>query len=241
MSLELHHNDPRPKYEQIKDLVRGRIRSGEWRAGTRLPSESQWVEQLGVSRMTVNRALRELNQSGEIERVHGVGTFVATPVAHASLIELRDIAVEIAERGHRHAARLVRQRRESLSARMAEALSLDAGDEVFRVSVVHLEHDTPIQFEDRWVNPALVPDFLDEDFSARTPTAILMAQFLPDEMEHRVQAVLPDTATARHLDIARDEPCLRLTRRTWIDGAVVTRAVMTCPGSRYDLVARYAT
>ncbi len=237
----LSHNDPRPKYEQIKDMVRARIRSGEWAAGTRLPSENDWVDQLGVSRMTVNRALRELHQEGQIDRVHGVGTFVAEPVAHASLIELRDIALEIADRGHRHYVEIVRQREEALSARHALAMGLEPGDTAFRIALIHFENDVPIQFEDRWVNPALVPDFLAQSFVARTPTAYLMAQFAPDEMEHRVQAVLPDATTARRLQLGRDEPCLRLTRRTWKNGAVVTRAVMASPGSRYDLVARYAT
>lgn len=241
MPLTLHHNDPRPKYEQIKDLVRTRIQSGEWVAGTRLPSENDWVEQLGVSRMTVNRALRELHQEGQVDRVHGVGTFVATPVAHASLIELRDIALEIAERGHRHRVELVRQRVETVSARRAEALELATGTQVYRVTLTHFENDVPVQFEDRWVNPVLVPGFIEQDFDARTPTAYLMGQFAPDEMEHRVEAVLPDASTARHLDLSRHDPCLRLTRRTWKRGAVVTLAIMTGPGSRYDLVARYAT
>ncbi|MEM6640335.1 MAG: histidine utilization repressor [Pseudomonadota bacterium] len=241
MAFALHHNDPRPKYEQIKDLVRGRITSGHWAAGTRLPSENEWVDELGVSRMTVNRALRELHQEGHIDRVHGVGTFVATRVAHASLIELRDIALEIAERGHAHRVQLIRQRTESLSTRAATAMELAPGTSVARVSLVHYENDTPIQFEDRWVNPACVPRFLEQDFSQSTPTAYLMAQFGPDDMEHRVQAVLPDASTARHLDVSRDTPCLRLTRRTWKAGEMVTRAVMTSPGSRYDLIARYAT
>lgn len=241
MTLSLQHNDPRPKYEQIKDLVRARIRSGEWASGTRLPSENEWVGQLGVSRMTVNRALRELHQEGRVDRVHGVGTFVATPVAHASLIELRDIALEIAERGGRHRVELIRQKTEALAASHAGAMGLSPGSDVHRVTLVHLENDTPIQLEDRWVNPALVPEFAAQDFAHKTPTAYLMAQFAPDEMEHRVQAVLPEASTARRLSLARGEPCLRLTRRTWKRGAIVTRAVMTSPGSRYDLVARYAT
>ena len=60
-------------------------------------------------------------------------------------------------------------------------------------------------------------------------------------MEHRVQAILPDAATARYLRIARTDPCLRLTRRTWKDDQVVTSVTLTYPGSRYDLVARYRT
>ena len=239
--LSLTANDTRPKYQQIKDLVRQRIRVGQWLAGRRLPSENEWVDQLGVSRMTVNRALRELQQEGHLERVHGVGTFVATPVAHASLIELKDIADEVAQSGRRHRAHIVRLREETASRPVAEQLDIEPGAKLYRAVLVHFDNDVPVQVEDRVVNPALAPAFLQQDFSTITPTAYLMGRFRPDEMEHRVQAVLPDATLARRLQVKRDEPCLRLTRRTFKDHRVVTRVILTYPGSRYDLVARYTT
>ena len=51
-------------YQQIKDFVAGSIQDGSWKAGDRLPSENDLVQQFGVSRMTVNRALRELLEQG---------------------------------------------------------------------------------------------------------------------------------------------------------------------------------
>ena len=46
----------------------------------------------------------------------------------------------------------------------------------------------------------------------------------PDELEHIVQAMMPDETIARQLDIPATEPCLKLKRRTWKDGVVVTGA-----------------
>ena len=79
------------------------IRSGAWAPGARVPSENELVESFGISRMTANRALRELTADGFLARVPGVGTFVreAAP-ARSSLVELSSIAEEIAARGHRH-------------------------------------------------------------------------------------------------------------------------------------------
>ncbi len=68
---------PEPLYQQIKNTIQVKIRSGDWRAGQKLPSENDLVEALGVSRMTVHRALRELTHDGLINRVHGLGSFVA--------------------------------------------------------------------------------------------------------------------------------------------------------------------
>ena len=52
------------------------IRSGAWAPGARVPSENELVESFGISRMTANRALRELTADGFLARVPGVGTFV---------------------------------------------------------------------------------------------------------------------------------------------------------------------
>ncbi len=239
--MALTADDARPKYQQIKDLVLRELRSGAWGSGIRLPSENDWVVRLGVSRMTVNRALRELSQEGHIERVHGVGTFVATRVAHASLIELKDIADEIAARGHRHSAQVVRSRAVPATRAIAKTLGVEPGVEVFQVTVVHFDNGVPMQIEERSVNPTMAPEFLQQDFTQETPTAYLLGQIRPTEMEHRVQAVAPDRATVKHLALKTDEPCLRLTRRTWHDSQVVTCVSLTYPGSRYDLVARYTT
>lgn len=68
-----------PAYERVKNLVVAQINSGHWSEGDQLPSENQLVAALGLSRMTINRALRELTADGLIVRMMGVGTFVAPP------------------------------------------------------------------------------------------------------------------------------------------------------------------
>lgn len=62
---------PVPRYEAVKQFIRTRIDSGEWPAHHRIPSENEIVADLGVSRMTANRALRELATEGAITRVQG--------------------------------------------------------------------------------------------------------------------------------------------------------------------------
>jgi GntR family histidine utilization transcriptional repressor len=68
---------PLARYERVKEHIRTRILSGEWRPGDRIPSEMTLVGELGVSRMTINRALRELTEQGVLTRFSGVGTFIA--------------------------------------------------------------------------------------------------------------------------------------------------------------------
>ncbi len=79
-------------YQQIKDHIVRRIQDGSWRAGDRLPSESELVQQFGMSRMTVNRALRELVEQGRIVRVAGVGSFVAEDKPQSTLLQIANLA-----------------------------------------------------------------------------------------------------------------------------------------------------
>ena len=65
-----------PKYKQILESLRDAIRSHQYGPGDRLPSETELVRKFGVSRITVNRALRELQAIGLIERRAGSGSYV---------------------------------------------------------------------------------------------------------------------------------------------------------------------
>ena len=152
----------KPRYQQLKDLIVEQISSGSLRPNDRVPSENELVESAGVSRMTANRALRELTDEGYVERVAGSGTFVADLKATSHLLEVRNIAEEVAHRGHRHSARGIRQGEVAANAATAAALELDAGSPVFHVLLVHYEDGMPIQIEDRYVVTDFAPEFLYE-------------------------------------------------------------------------------
>ena len=68
-------NETQPLYARVKDHILGHIRSGAWMPGARVPSENELVESFGISRMTANRALRELTADGYLARVPGVHRF----------------------------------------------------------------------------------------------------------------------------------------------------------------------
>ncbi|MCZ6488051.1 MAG: GntR family transcriptional regulator, partial [Gammaproteobacteria bacterium] len=118
---------PEPLYQQIKNTIQTKIRSGDWNAGQKLPSENDLVEALGVSRMTVHRALRELTHDGLINRVHGLGSFVAETPRHASLIELKDIAIEIEEGGKRHWSQVLSLSCETPDPEIASQMQVQVG------------------------------------------------------------------------------------------------------------------
>lgn len=231
---------PQPLYRHIKAHILQRILTGDLEPGARVPSENQLVGDFGVSRMTANRALRELNQEGVVTRLAGVGTFVSKTPRRSSLLEIRNIAEEIVARGHRHTARIEQWHTIQANPALAEEFETHNGAPLFHLILVHMENATPVQLEDRYVNPELVPKFLDQDFSVTTPSAYLAATVRADELEHMVEAIIPTAQQRQLLDIPSGEPCLQLQRRSWCDAKVVTFARLTWPASRYALHSRYA-
>ena len=234
-------NDMLPLYARVKDHILDNIHSGAWAPGSRVPSENELVETFGISRMTANRALRELAGDGYLARVPGVGTFVKKQTPRTSLMELRNIAEEIEARGHTHSSRLVTREKIIASQVLISEFEWQSPQALFHLVVVHEENGLPVQLEHRWVNPLIAADFLIQNFTKQTPTAYLLNTIPVDELEHSVAAILPDATQQKLLGITPHEPCLALHRRSWSRGQVVTVATLIYPASRYALHSRYKT
>ncbi|ACS59949.1 transcriptional regulator, histidine utilization repressor, GntR family (plasmid) [Rhizobium leguminosarum bv. trifolii WSM1325] len=238
MKRELAENDSTPLYAGVKQVILDRIQSGEWPPKYRVPSENELVVELGVSKMTANRALRELANEGELVRIQGVGSFVAERKGYSALFEVRNIAEEIAERGHVHEASVVVLAQEAASPEVADALELPIGAAVFHSLIVHSENGVPVQIEDRFVHPEAAPEYLVQDFSTLTPNAYLTASAPLSGSEHVVEAAMPQAWECKLLTIMKTEPCLTIRRRTWSAKQVVSTARLVYPGHRYRLEAR---
>lgn len=228
-----------PRYLEVKNHLRARISGGHWVAGDLLPSEAELTRQFGVSRMTVNRALRELSAEGLVQRVQGVGSFVGELHRIASTLTVRDLHEEIAERGHHHKARVHRLHRIRANAAQAAAFALKTGATLFHSVIVHFENGIAIQCEDRLVNPACAPDYMGLDFTQITPTHYLLEVAPLGEAQYSIEATLPTAEEAAMLGIGRREPCLVVNRRTFSRGQTVTEVRLVHPGSRYFLEGRF--
>ncbi|MGH6854967.1 MAG: histidine utilization repressor [Aestuariivirga sp.] len=234
-------NEAQPLYARVKDHILENIRLGVWLPGARVPSENELVESFGISRMTANRALRDLTTEGYLARVPGVGTFVKEPAARSSLMELRNIAEEIEARGHRHSSRIEKRGAILAPPGLAEEFEMKPQQRLFHILIVHAENGVAVQIEDRYVNPFVAPEFIIQAFAKVTPTAYLLSAVPVDELEHTVEAAMPTAEQQQLLGIEAKEPCLVLHRRSWSKGHVVTVATLTYPASRYALYSRYKT
>lgn len=230
---------PKPHYLKLKQYILRHITNGDWPPLSRVPSENDLVVKFGVSRMTVNRALRELSDSGVLTRVQGVGTFVAGPKAESAMFEVRSIREEIVSRGQVHSVQVLIC--ETVVSRPATSsqFGLEAGAELFHTRLLHRANGKPLQLEERFVNPAAAPDYLGIDFHNEIPHQYLMRVAPLERTEHVIEAEVASKRLATQLDIGEGEPVLVLTRRTWSRGHVASYVRLTYPASRYRFVGAF--
>lgn len=232
---------PIPLYLQVKQSITEKIYTGDWQANDRVPSESELVIQFQCSRMTANRALRELTAEGLLIRLQGVGTFVAEPKGQSALFEIHSIESEVISRRHLYNCRIIKLEEVLASTTLAKELNILVGTKVFHSVLVHLENDIPIQIEDRYVNAQAAPKYLQQDFLSITPHDYLSQVAPLTQGEHIVEAVEANERSAKLLHINLGSPCLLITRRTWSQECTVTSTKLLFPGHRYKLKGSFSS
>ncbi len=248
-----------PAYQRIKNAILDNIHSGKWQAGNAISTEMALAEEFGVSRMTVNRALKELSQERVLERRQGSGTFVAQQQFNHTFVEVRNIAQDLKSANRDYRAQVVSKRSITaamLDDRMREKFDIvDVGsavteeidknnsndvvnnDEVpvlYEVKIIHFADNQPIQLEERWVDAKKVPHFIEQDFSVVNTSDYLIAESPLERGSYTIRAVAAPTEVAEALEIAPQSPTLVLRRQTYSFGRVLTFVKMWHAGDRYQ-------
>ncbi len=231
--------DRLPLYQQVKEYIVEKINSAALQPGMRIESEAELVASLNVSRMTVNRALRELTDEGRLKRIQGSGTFVADRKSQAALFQIQSIAEEIRARGGSYSCIVHLLQEEKAKPSVATAMQLKPYTPVFHSIIVHKDNNLPIQIGCRYTNPEIAPDFLKQDFTKITVSEYLLHLAPVSAVEHIVEALIPDPWIRDLLEINASEPCLALHRKTWVGGKVATSSTFYSPGSRYTLGGKF--
>ncbi|MCR8548899.1 histidine utilization repressor [Salipiger sp. P9] len=224
-----------PLYEQIKNAIDRRIEATEWPADFQVPTEAELAEEFGASRLTVRRALRELQAEGVLIRIQGRGTFVVGPRMQCAVFNLPDMSEEIAQTGGAHSCRVLQLSVLPRDSTLRHMLQVGAEEPIFHSRLLHLEDGTPIQLEDRFVNAAEAPHYIEQDFTKITPQAYLMRETTVTSVDNTIRAIRADDEARQLLQIDASQPCLLLDRATWRDGIPVTRSRFLYPGDRYRL------
>ncbi len=228
-----------PLYLQIKNEILHRIQTGDLQPEDRIPSEHQLSKRFHVSRVTVQRAIRELVSEGLLRRTQGSGTFVTKFTHRFSLIEVRDVVEEIRRLGGEPTTEVLLHRRFTPPEDIQKLIEVELDTDVFHVALIQSMDGEPVAHEERFAVVDVYPDFLNQDFSKRSVFNYLSSRSVLEDIENVVSAVLADKHMATMLEIDPADPCVRVRRRNWYKGQCVTLTQITYAGTRQVLASRY--
>lgn len=226
-----------PRYKEVKAEILARIQKRIWRTGEVLPSEHELADEFDCARGTVNRAMRELSDDGVIERKRRAGTIVAQSRVRHARLAIPLVRSEIEATGAKYRYRLITRAAIAAPAWLRARMELAEAARVLHLQCLHLANAQAFQFEDRWINLAVVPGAAKADFSVISPNEWLINAVPFTDAEFAFHASRADKDVARMLQVADGDAVLVAERITWLERKPVTYARMSFPSS-YRMVTR---
>ena len=159
---------PEPLWHQAEMVLRQLIERGEWAAGTQIPNEDRLCDMLGISRITVRHALRNLEEGGLLRREHGRGTFVRSATVVAGVRGLTSFTDEMKTLALTPGTQLLEAHRIEADGEIADALELSAGDPVVQLRRLRLGNGMPIGIQTTHLPEGRVPGLFEDAQSVQS-------------------------------------------------------------------------
>src|SRR5512144_2111850 len=204
----------KPLYARIQEYIAERILSGKLAPDTKIQSERDFSDDLGVSRMTVRRAITELVNEGLLERKHGSGTYVAKPKITYESFELTNYLLAMQHRNIAAASQLLEFGEIIASRRLAESLQIEIGSPIYRVTLLRFANRVPVVLERVFVPCARCPALEEWDLEKNSIQDLLTDAYKiqPGRISQTVEAVVAVDTVAEQLRVEEGFPLLMLSR-----------------------------
>lgn len=215
----IFRKSPLPRYYQLKEIMREKIRSGEWQPGDLTPSERELGEQYGISRMTARQAITELVNEGLFYREQGKGTFVSRHKITQQLIRLTGFTEDIRARGQRPGTKVLSARMVPADETTADRLRIKPGLLVCRLNRLRLADEEPLALEVSHISFIGCEKLLEEDFENNSLYRILETKYGQQlvEAEQELEAGLVGPEDALVLKLPAGSPALYIRRTTYTE------------------------
>lgn len=243
MNLAIDRQSLVPYYHQLKQAIAAEVESGRLKPGDMLPSEFALAEQLGISRLVVHRALRELVGDGVLERRRAVGTFVAAAAKREFLVEgsLFSLTEALARSELESSNRILAQECVAAPEEAGQALKLPEGARVVHLLNLRSIRQLPFALEQIYYSFDRFPAMATQDLNNRSTYAALEKLYgeQPQEAVDRISADGASRLEASLLGVRFHQPVLKLKRvAVNRDGQPIEFTVVTFHADRYRIVSR---
>lgn len=223
----------RQGWADIRDEVLRRIHRRAWKPGEAIPTEAALAAEFGCARATVNRALRALAEEGWLDRRRKAGTRVALRPVRKASFAIPVLREEIEGRGQNYGYELLRRETARPPGAVCRRMGLAGRGRLVRVVALHLADGAPQVHEDRWINPAAVPDLADAPLERISANEWLLMHTPYTHGDIAFSADLATGEVAVALKVPEGAPVFVSERTTW-NGARPVTAVrqVFAPGYR---------
>lgn len=210
---KVRRNTSSPLWEQVRDDIKRRVDSGEFATG--FPSDRELVSQYRVSRHTVREALRELRDSGVLQRHRGRGSFVEPIALEQRVGPLYSLFRTIEDQGYRQDSEVLALDRVR-DPHVAERLGLEAREYLFHLRRLRLVEGSPFAIDEIWMPADLVKPLFEVDFRHTAVYAELgrLVDLQPVGGWERIHPRLPDTESRQLLGIEAKKAVFFVERYT---------------------------
>ncbi len=206
---------PRNSWQGVQDEVMERIRTRSWKPGETIPNEADLAIEFGCARTTINRALRNLAEAGVLDRRRRAGTRVAVHPVRKATLRIPIIRHEVEARGMRHGYVLLEQSEPAAPETVCAEMNCDIGTRLIKLRALHLADGMPYVIEDRWINPDVVAEARDADFSETNANEWLVANASFTKGEFAVSARSASIEDAKTLETQAGAALINVRRTTW--------------------------
>lgn len=208
----LDRNNPKPLYQQFRDVVDEKINSGEWKPNDKIPSENQLSSQYGLSRMTVRSVLMELVKEDKLYRVQGKGTFVAEKKIEAQSLYYVGVREQLEQMGYEVSTKTIDCQLVPCNRNVAKHLNLEEGTPVFMIKRVRSIKDGPVSIHISYIpqkySKDLTPGLLEQE-----QLCVLMNQrygLQRKRVSETLESIAADVEEADLLNVKKGHPLLLL-------------------------------
>ncbi len=242
MNISIDRQSAIPYYHQLKEKVKALIENGELKPGDCLPSEVRLGEQLGISRLVVHRALRELVTEGLLIRVRARGTFVAPLMKHRFMVTgplfsiTEDLSIDALEPSNK----VLQQEVILADEELRSQLKLPEGSSVVHLQNLRLAKGLPFSVEEMYLSCERFPGMADQKLENQSIYLILEKLYgaYPQDALDTISADIASRDEARLLGINTAAPVMRVVRTsTDRTGQPVEFTKIVFHAGRYQLLA----
>ena len=224
-------------WQAVRREVLRRIQAREWAPGERIPHEADLAVEFGCARTTVNRALREVAETGLIERRRRAGTRVALHPVRKATLDIPVIRREIESRGEAYGYTLVSRTEAVPPPQIRARLRSPPDRSQLHLLGLHMADGRAHALEDRWIDIDAVPEAAMTDFTLISPNEWLVLSVPYEGGDIAFSAAAADATEAEALGCATGAPLFVTERTTWnADRLLTTVRLLFAPG--YQLHTR---